>query len=123
MKRFFALLLASHILSVLGYALNRNLTKDAQKEALSNDNARIKALESFDVQTMSKIYADDYTLVTAEGGIRMNYEQISNQALKNFVSQKRSFMGWSRKSGEKPPFFSSIFSFQFHLEFQRTFVA
>ena len=77
MKRFFALLLAFLILSVPGFAQSRNLTKNAQKEVLSTDDARIEARQSADVQTMSKIYADDYTLVTAEGDIRTKDDQIS----------------------------------------------
>jgi uncharacterized protein (TIGR02246 family) len=75
MKRSF--LSAALIFSVLGFfALSCNPTKDAQEEVLSADNARIKARESADVQTMSKIYADDYTLVTAEGDIRTKGDQI-----------------------------------------------
>lgn len=77
MKRFFALLLVFLILSVPCFALNHNLAKDAQKEVLTTDNVRIKARESADVKTMSKIYADDYTLVTAEGDIRTKDDQIS----------------------------------------------
>ena len=77
MKRFFALLLASLILSVPSFAQNRNLSKDAQKAVLSTDDARIKARERADVQMMFRIYADDYTLVTAEGDIRTKDDQIS----------------------------------------------
>ena len=77
MKRFSALLLTFLILSVAGFALSRDLSKDAQKEVLSTDDARIKARTSGDIQTMSKIYADDYTLVTAEGDIRTKDDQLS----------------------------------------------
>jgi hypothetical protein len=77
MKRFSASLLTFLILSAAGFALSRDLSKDAQKEVLSTDNARIKARTNGDIQTMSKIYADGYTLVTAEGGIRTKDDQLS----------------------------------------------
>ena len=77
MNRFFTLILALLILPAAGVALNRNAAKDAQKEVLSTDDARIKARTSGDVQTMSKIYADDYTLVTAEGDLRTREDQLS----------------------------------------------
>jgi hypothetical protein len=77
MKRFSASLLTFLILSAAGFALSRDLSKDAQKEVLSTDDARIKARTSGDIQTMSKIYADDYTLVTAEGDIRTKDDQLS----------------------------------------------
>jgi hypothetical protein len=77
MKRFSASLLTFLILSVAGFALSRDLSKDAQKEVLPTDDARIKARTSGDIQTMSKIYADDYRLVTAEGDIRTKDDQLS----------------------------------------------
>lgn len=77
MNRPFSLILALVLLSGVGVALNRHTAKDEQKEVLSTDDARIKARTSGDVQTMSKIYADDYTLVTAEGDIRTKEDQLS----------------------------------------------
>jgi hypothetical protein len=77
MNRPFTLILALALLSGVGVALNRHTAKDEQKEVLSTDDARIKARTSGDVQTMSKIYADDYTLVTAEGDSRTKEDQLS----------------------------------------------
>lgn len=75
MKRSFAVLFL--FLSIAGFALSRDLSTDAQNEVLSTDDARIKARTSGDVQRMSNIYADDYTLVTAEGDIRTKEDQLS----------------------------------------------
>ena len=74
-KRSFALLFL--FLSIAGFALSRNLPSDARNEVLSTDDARINARTSGDVQRMSKIYSDDYTLVTAEGDIRTKEDQLS----------------------------------------------
>jgi uncharacterized protein (TIGR02246 family) len=45
-------------------------------EVLKTDNARIQARASGDLQTLSRIYADDYVLITAEGDVRFKQDQI-----------------------------------------------
>jgi ketosteroid isomerase-like protein len=40
------------------------------------DNARIHARAAGDVATLSRIYADDYVLITAEGDVRSKQDQI-----------------------------------------------
>ncbi len=43
---------------------------------VSTDDARIQARTSGDVQTLSRIFADDYTLVTAEDALRTKENQL-----------------------------------------------
>jgi ketosteroid isomerase-like protein len=45
-------------------------------EVLKTDNARIHARAVGDVATLSRIYADDYVLITAEGDTRSKQDQI-----------------------------------------------
>jgi len=46
-------------------------------EVLNTDNARIQARAAGDVETLRKIYADDYVLITAEGDVRSKLDQIN----------------------------------------------
>src|SRR2546430_14252860 len=48
-----------------------------RSEVLSTDDARIRARTTGDVLTLSPIYADDYSLVTAEGALRTKKDQTS----------------------------------------------
>jgi len=45
-------------------------------EVLKTDNARIHARATGDVATLSRIYAADYVLITAEGVVRSKQDQI-----------------------------------------------
>jgi len=45
-------------------------------EVLRTDDARIRARASGDVRALSRIYADDYVLITAEGDVRSKQDQI-----------------------------------------------
>ena len=45
-------------------------------EVLKTDNARIQARAIGDRATLSRIYADDYVLITAEGVVRSKRDQI-----------------------------------------------
>ena len=65
------------ILATTGCATSRNSTDVAQREVLSTDDARMQARTSGDVDTLARIYAADYTLVTAEGVVRTKEDQIS----------------------------------------------
>jgi hypothetical protein len=46
-------------------------------EVLKADNARIHARATGDIATLSRIYADDYVLITAEGVVRSKLDQIN----------------------------------------------
>lgn len=65
------------ILSAIGCATSRYSAKSAQQEVLSTDDARINARTSGDAKTLDRVYADDYTLITAEGTVRKKDEQMS----------------------------------------------
>ena len=65
------------MLSLMGCATSRNSAKEAQREVLVTDDARIRARTSGDAPTLARIYADDYTLVTAEGAVRTKEVQMS----------------------------------------------
>jgi uncharacterized protein (TIGR02246 family) len=58
-------------------ASNRSSAAVASQEVLSTDDARIKARTSGDVETLARIYASDYTLITAEGVVRTKDDQIN----------------------------------------------
>jgi uncharacterized protein (TIGR02246 family) len=45
-------------------------------EVLKTDNARIQARARGDLQTLNRVYADDYVLITAEGDVRSKQDQI-----------------------------------------------
>ena len=78
MKRIvLATVIATLALVGTGHATNRKPTEEARREVLATDDARIKARAAGDIRTMSRIYADDYTLVTAEGALRKKGDQIS----------------------------------------------
>jgi hypothetical protein len=47
-----------------------------EAEVLKTDNARIHARAIGDVATLTRIYADDYVLITAEGVVRSKRDQI-----------------------------------------------
>ena len=49
----------------------------AEKEVLATDDERFAARARGDVATMSRIYADDYKLITAEGDLRSKADQIN----------------------------------------------
>ena len=49
----------------------------AESEVLSLDDQRYAAREKGDADAMSRIYADDYTLITAEGVLRSKSDQIN----------------------------------------------
>jgi len=78
MKRIIVLaIVASLTLVGTGHAANRRSVEAARREVLATDDARIKARADADTRTMSRIYADDYALVTAEGALRTKRDQIS----------------------------------------------
>jgi len=76
-NRFPLLIATLVVLATAGCASSQHSAEGAQQEVLSTDDARIKARTSGDLQTMGRIYADDYTLVTAEGVLRTKEDQIS----------------------------------------------
>ena len=45
-------------------------------DVLKTDDARIRARAAGDVATLSRIYADDYSLITAEGVVRNRQDQL-----------------------------------------------
>jgi len=45
-------------------------------EVLRTDDARIRARAAGDVATLNRIYADDYSLITAEGDVRTRQDQL-----------------------------------------------
>lgn len=49
----------------------------AKAEVLAIDDARFNARAKGDIDTMSRIYADDYVLITAEGDVRSKADQIN----------------------------------------------
>jgi ketosteroid isomerase-like protein len=76
-SRSLGLIVVLVILAVMGCASSRNSAEAAQREVLLTDDARMHARTSGDVQTLARIYAGDYTLVTAEGAVRTKEDQIS----------------------------------------------
>ena len=48
-----------------------------ESEVLAVDDERFDARAKGDTDTMSRIYADDYTLITAEGVVRSKADQIN----------------------------------------------
>lgn len=49
----------------------------ARTSVLDTDDRRIRARAEGDVKTLSRIYADDYSLITAEGEVRSKSVQLS----------------------------------------------
>lgn len=49
----------------------------ARTSVLATDDRRIQARAEGDVKTLSRIYADDYSLITAEGEVRSKAVQLS----------------------------------------------
>lgn len=49
----------------------------ARSSVLATDDRRIVARAEGDAQTLSRIYADDYSLITAEGAVRSKAVQLS----------------------------------------------
>jgi ketosteroid isomerase-like protein len=77
MKRILpGLVAALVILAVAGHASARGSAEEVTRGVLAMDDARIKARADADIPTMSRIYADDYQLVTAEGALRTKEDQI-----------------------------------------------
>jgi uncharacterized protein (TIGR02246 family) len=75
-KRLSCLVGALVILALAGHASARGSVEDVRRGVLATDDARIKARADADIRTMSRIYADDYQLVTAEGALRTKQDQI-----------------------------------------------
>ena len=77
MKKILASLFVTLVvISAARHAASQMSAEKTQREVLTTDDARIKARADADIQTMSRIYADDYTLVTAEGALRTKQDQI-----------------------------------------------
>jgi Domain of unknown function (DUF4440) len=76
-NKFPRLIVGLVILATAGCASTRHSAEKAKQEVLSTDDARIQARTNGDVQTMARIYGDDYTLVTAEGVLRTKEDQLS----------------------------------------------
>ena len=76
-SRTFGLIIMLAMLLPMGCATSRNSAKEAQRQVLLTDDARIRARTSGDAQTLARIYADDYMLVTAEGAVRTKEIQMS----------------------------------------------
>lgn len=68
--------IAALALVSMSLSTNRKPGEEARREVLATDDARIKARAAADIRTMSRIYAEDYTLVTAEGALRRKEDQI-----------------------------------------------
>ncbi|HEX9160131.1 MAG TPA: nuclear transport factor 2 family protein [Thermoanaerobaculia bacterium] len=76
--RLYAVLLAFTTVLLEGRCASVPSSGDElRSEVLSTDDARIRSRTTGDVRTLSAIYADDYTLVTAEGALRTKKDQIS----------------------------------------------
>lgn len=75
-NKLFYLVLFS--LAVFAFACEANETNSVstESEVLALDDQRYAAREKGDADTMSRIYADDYTLITAEGVLRSKSDQI-----------------------------------------------
>lgn len=63
-------------LSTLSCSNVRSVNATAESDVLSLDDQRYTARANGDVDAMSRIYADDYTLITAEGALRAKSDQI-----------------------------------------------
>jgi Domain of unknown function (DUF4440) len=75
--RFYMLLLALTTVLVGRCASAPSSAEAVRAEVLSTDDARIRSRTMGDVRTLSAIYGDDYTLVTAEGALRTKKDQIT----------------------------------------------
>jgi len=64
------------ILAAANHASARGSAEETRRAVLATDDARIKARADADIRTMSRIYADDYQLITAEGALRTKEDQI-----------------------------------------------
>ena len=53
----------------------------AKSSVIATDDLRIRARAAGDVKALSRIYASDYNLITAEGGVRTRADQLNE--LKN----------------------------------------
>jgi len=49
----------------------------AKSSVLATDDLRIQARARADINTLARIYADDYHLITAEGAVRSKADQLS----------------------------------------------
>ncbi|MBA3961150.1 MAG: nuclear transport factor 2 family protein [Chthoniobacterales bacterium] len=74
---FPTLFVAFLILATAGCARSHRSAEEAEHEVLSTDDARIQARTHGDTQVLGRIYADDYTLITAEGALRTKEDQIN----------------------------------------------
>ena len=78
MRRSFPKLMALFlIVGSFGAASRRESEEKTQREVLATDDMRIQARTQGDLETMSRIYGDDYQLVTAEGVLRTKEDQIN----------------------------------------------
>jgi hypothetical protein len=76
MKTYSYLTLSVLAAMLAGCASSPGSGEAARAEVLSTDDARIRARTAGDVRTLSAIYGDDYTLVTAEGVLRTKEDQL-----------------------------------------------
>jgi len=77
MTRFFVLLASLVTFSVWHPAYSRPVGAAARASVLATDDSRIRARAEGDVKALSRIYADDYSLITAEGEVRSKAIQLS----------------------------------------------
>jgi hypothetical protein len=76
-NRLYAVLLAFITVLLEGRCASAPSDDAVRSEVLSTDDARIRSRTTGDVRTLSAIYDDGYTLVTAEGALRTKKDQIS----------------------------------------------
>ena len=67
---------ATAMLLMLAAPASANTAPSREFDVLKTDDARIRARAAGDVATLSRIYADDYSLITAEGVVRNRQDQL-----------------------------------------------
>ena len=70
-----AIVLAT-ILAAVAVPVSAKPSSAATAEVLRTDDARIRARAAGDTATLSRIYANDYSLITAEGIVRSKQDQL-----------------------------------------------
>jgi uncharacterized protein (TIGR02246 family) len=77
MKYLFLMIVFGFAVISAACADSRNSGRAAEREILSIDDERYAARARRDTDSLSRIYADDYVLVTAEGIVRSKADQIN----------------------------------------------
>ena len=79
-QQFLARALTLAIVATSTGAWSQPSPPGAQASVIRTDDARLRARATADVQALSRIYAQDYILITAEGAVRTREDQLSELA-------------------------------------------